>query len=79
MRKLQTVLSHVNIVLGGTFLLLLLFNAVDPGLHFLVSGITNVFLLLFALSSIALGAVTILLNEKHKRRKRTRLMAKKEE
>lgn len=72
MKKAQTILSHANIVFGGTFLVLLLLNVIDPGLHFLSSGITNVFLLLFAFSAIALGVINIRQGGKRKRRKRAR-------
>lgn len=60
MRKLQNILCHVNIMFAGVFLVLWVINIFNPKMQFLASGVTNIFLVLFCLSALALGVVGIL-------------------
>ncbi|MEG1523934.1 MAG: hypothetical protein RRZ24_08990 [Clostridia bacterium] len=60
MRKIQNILAHTNIVFVGVFLTLWVINTVNPKMQFLSSGITNIFLLLFCLSALALAILCVL-------------------
>lgn len=61
MRKLQMILGHVNLSFGVLFLVLWVINIFNPKMQFLASGVTNVFLVLFCISAIALSIVSIIL------------------
>lgn len=65
MRKIRSVLSHCNIILAGVFLTLVVINEFNPAMLFLTGRVTNVFLILFCLSSLALGVFTIMENRQH--------------
>ncbi len=64
MKKLQTVLSHLNLMFGTLFLVLWVINIFNPKMQFLASGITNVFLVLFCICAIALAITTIALEHR---------------
>lgn len=65
MRKAQTILAHLNLAFGTLFLVLWVINIVNPKMQFLSSGVTNVFLVLFCLVSIAFGITTIVLHRRY--------------
>lgn len=64
MKRIQTVLCHVNIMFAGVFIVLWVINIFNPRMQFLASGVTNVALLLFCLSAILLSVVTIVLQRR---------------
>ena len=64
MKKLQTVLSHLNLMFGTLFLVLWVINIFNPKMQFLASGVTNVFLVLFCICAIALAITTIVLSRR---------------
>ena len=65
MRKFQQALCHVNIVFVGVFVVLWAINIFNPRMQFLSSGVTNLFLILFCLSALALSVVTIVQHRRY--------------
>lgn len=70
MKKLQLLLSHLNIVFGTVFLVLVILNKFNSGMQFLSSPVTRWFLLLFSLCGVVLGIVSVAL---HRRTLRARM------
>ena len=75
MRKLQTILAHLNVMFAGVFLTLWVINLINPAMHFLASGVTNVFLVLFCLSAMALGILNIMAVRRRRRMEYERALA----
>ena len=75
MKKLMNVLGHANIVFAGVFVTLWVINLINPAMHFLSSGVTNVFLLLFCLSAATLGVLSVMQYRRHKRMLHDRAVA----
>ena len=65
MRKIRTILSHITIIFSGMFLTLAILNQYNPGMGFLTSGVSMVFIVLFCLSVVALGVTTIADNRRY--------------
>ena len=59
MKKIHMILGHVSLMFGTLFLVLWVINVFNPKMQFLASGVTNVFLVLFCISAIALAIMTI--------------------
>ena len=75
MKKLMNILGHANIVFAGVFVTLWAINLINPAMHFLSSGVTNVFLLLFCLSAAALGILSVIQYRRHQRTLHERAVA----
>ena len=65
MRTLRNILSHLSVILSGMFITLTILNQYNPGMGFLTSTLSMVFIFLFCLSVIALSVATILDNRRH--------------
>ena len=65
MRTLRNILSHLSVILSGMFITLTILNRYNPGMGFLTSTLSMVFIFLFCLSVIALAVSTILDNRRH--------------
>ena len=65
MRTLRNILSHLSVILSGMFITLTILNQYNPGMGFLTSTVSMVFIFLFCLSVIALSVATILDNRRH--------------
>ena len=65
MRTLRNILSHLSVILSGMFITLTILNQYNPGMGFLTSTLSMVFIFLFCLSVIALAVSTILDNRRH--------------
>ncbi len=59
MKELQNVLSHLTVIFVGVFLTLVVLNVYNPSMQFLSSTISQVFLVGFCLTALALAIVTI--------------------
>ena len=62
MKHFQSFLGNCNIVFALVFLVLMILNQFNPAMLFLASGISKIFLLLFCLSSITMGVVTLVID-----------------
>ena len=67
MRKLRNILSHIAIIFSGVFITLAILNQYTPGMGFLSSTTSMVFVVLFCLSVVALGVATIADNRRYAR------------
>ncbi len=67
MRTLRSILSHAAVIFSGMFITLTILNQYNPGMGFLTSTVSMVFILLYCLSVIALAAATIVDNRRHAR------------
>ena len=65
MRKLRTILSHIAIIFSGVFITLAILNQYNPGMRFLSSTTSLVFVVVFCLSVVALGVATIADNRRY--------------
>ena len=65
MRKLRTILSHIAIIFSGVFITLTILNQYNPGMRFLSSTTSMVFVVVFCLSVVALGVATIADNRRY--------------
>ena len=59
MRKFRSVFAHLSIIFAGVFITLTILNQYNPGMGFLTSTLSMVFIFLFCLSVIALSVATI--------------------
>ena len=59
MRTFRNVFSHLSIIFSGMFITLTILNQYNPGMGFLTSTLSMVFIFLFCLSVIALSVATI--------------------
>ena len=65
MRTFRNIFSHLSIIFSGMFITLTILNQYNPGMGFLTSTLSMVFIVLFCLSVIALAVSTILDNRRH--------------
>ena len=65
MRTFRNIFSHLSISFSGMFITLTILNQYNPGMGFLTSTLSMVFIFLFCLSVIALAVSTILDNRRH--------------
>lgn len=65
MRTFRSIFSHLSIIFSGVFITLTILNQYNPGMGFLTSTISSVFILLFCLSVVALAVSTILDNRRY--------------
>ena len=65
MRSFRNIFSHLSIIFSGVFITLTILNQYNPGMGFLTSTISTVFILLFCLSVVALAVATILDNRRY--------------
>ena len=65
MRTFRNIFSHLSIIFSGMFITLTILNQDNPGMGFLTSTLSMVFIFLFCLSVIALAVSTILDNRRH--------------
>ena len=65
MRTFRNRFSHLSIIFSGMFITLTILNQYNPGMGFLTSTLSMVFIFLFCLSVIALAVSTILDNRRH--------------
>ena len=65
MRKLRTILSHIAIIFSGVFITLAILNQYNPGMGFLSSTTSMVFIVVFCLSVVTLGVATIADNRRY--------------
>lgn len=65
MRKLRSILSHISIIFSGVFITLAILNQYNPGMGFLSSTTSMVFVVVFCLSVVALGVATIADNRRY--------------
>lgn len=65
MRTFRNIFSHVSIIFSGVFITLTILNQYNPGMGFLTSTISSVFIVLFCLSVVALAVATILDNRRY--------------
>ncbi len=65
MRTFRTVFSHLSIIFSGVFITLTILNQYNPGMGFLTSIVSTVFILLFCLSVVALAVATIADNRRY--------------
>lgn len=65
MRTFRSILSHLSIIFSGVFITLTILNQYNPGMGFLTSTVSSVFILLFCLSVVALAVSTILDNRRY--------------
>lgn len=65
MRPFRTLFSHLSIVFSGVFITLTILNQYNPGMGFLTSTISTVFILLFCASVVSLSVATILDNRRY--------------
>ena len=68
MRTFRNIFSHLSIIFSGMFITLTILNQYNPGMGFLTSTLSMVFIFLFCLSVIALAVSTILDNRRHAKR-----------
>ena len=59
MRTFRNIFSHLSIIFSGMFITLTILNQYNPGMGFLTSTLSMVFIFLFCLSVIALSVATI--------------------
>ena len=65
MRTFRNIFSDLSIIFSGMFITLTILNQYNPGMGFLTSTLSMVFIFLFCLSVIALAVSTILDNRRH--------------
>ena len=65
MRTFRNIFSHLSIIFSGVFITLTILNQYNPGMGFLTSTVSSVFILLFCLSVVALAVSTILDNRRY--------------
>ncbi len=65
MRPFRTLFSHLSIIFSGVFITLSILNQFNPGMGFLSSGISMVFIILFCLCVVTLAVATILDNRRY--------------
>ena len=65
MRTFRSVFSHLSIIFSGVFITLTILNQYNPGMGFLTSTVSMVFIFLFCLSVIALAVATIADNRRY--------------
>ena len=65
MRTFRNIFSHLSIIFSGMFITLTILNQYNPGMGFLTSTLSMVFIFLFCLSVAALSAATILDNRRY--------------
>jgi hypothetical protein len=65
MRTFRNIFSHLSIIFSGMFITLTILNQYNPGMGFLTSTLSMVFIFLFCLSVVALSVVTILDNRRY--------------
>ena len=65
MRTFRSIFSHLSIIFSGVFITLAILNQYNPGMGFLTSTISMVFILLFCLSVVALAVATIADNRRY--------------
>ena len=65
MRTFRSIFSHLSIIFSGVFITLTILNQYNPGMGFLTSTVSSVFILLFCLSVVALAVSTILDNRRY--------------
>jgi hypothetical protein len=65
MRSFRSVLSHLSIIFSGVFITLAILNQYNPGMGFLTSRVSLIFILGFCLSVIALAVATIADNRRY--------------
>ena len=70
MRTFRNIFSHLSIIFSGMFITLTILNQYNPGMGFLTSTLSMVFIFLFCLSVIALSVATILDNRRHAKHNR---------
>lgn len=67
MRTLRSIFSHLCIIFSGVFITLAILNQYNPGLGFLTSGVSLIFIFSFCLSVITLAVATIADNRHYAR------------
>ena len=67
MRTFRNIFSHLSIIFSGMFITLTILNQYNPGMGFLTSTLSMVFIFLFCLSVIGGAVSTILDNRRHAR------------
>ena len=67
MRTFRNIFSHLSIIFSGMFITLTILNQYNPGMGFLSSTTSMVFVVLFCLSVVALGVATIADNRRYAR------------
>jgi len=65
MRTFRNIFSHLSIIFSGVFITLTILNQYNPGMGFLTSRVSMVFVLLFCLSVVALAVATIADNRRY--------------
>ena len=65
MRTFRNIFSHLSIIFSGMFITLTILNQYNPGMGFLTSTVSMVFIFLFCLSVVALSVATIMDNRRH--------------
>ncbi len=65
MRTFRSIFSHLSIIFSGVFITLTILNQYNPGMGFLTSRVSMVFILLFCLSVVALAVATIAENRRY--------------
>ena len=65
MRTFRNIFSHLSIIFSGMFITLTILNQYNPGMGFLTSTLSMVFIFLFCLSVVALSVATILDNRRY--------------
>lgn len=65
MRTFRSVFSHLSIIFSGVFITLTILNQYNPGMGFLTSTLSMVFILLFCLTVVTLAVATIAENRRH--------------
>lgn len=65
MRTFRSVFSHLSIIFAGVFITLTILNQYNPGMGFLTSTVSMIFIFLFCLSVAALGIATIADNRRY--------------
>jgi amino acid transporter len=67
MRTFRSVFSHLSIIFSGVFITLTILNQYNPGMGFLTSMVSSVFILLYCLTVLTLAIATIADNRHHAR------------
>lgn len=65
MRKFRGIASHISVIFSGVFLTLAILNQYNPGMGFLTSEVSFIFILIFCLTVISLAVATIADNRHH--------------
>jgi len=72
MRKFRSIFSHIAIIFSGLFITLAILNQYNPGMGFLTSGTSLIFIFAFCLSVVALSVATIADNRHYAKHMRQR-------